>query len=83
MPALVVSNPSGVRLEAYLTEGERDSGAISVSGAAAHLIAPGEEVIIMGFELTADPLLPKVVDWQNRVVRDLVEVPLESADTLG
>lgn len=37
----------------------------------------------MGFELAADPLLLKVVDWQNRVVRDLVEAPYERADTLG
>ncbi len=33
---LVVSNTSGARLETYVIEGERDSGAICVNGAAAH-----------------------------------------------
>jgi aspartate 1-decarboxylase len=47
---LVVSNSSGARLETYVISGERDSGVICMNGAAAHLIKPGEELIIMGFE---------------------------------
>ena len=58
---LVVSNSSGVRLETYTIAGERDSGAICMNGAAAHLIKPGEEIIIMGFELCERPIHPKVV----------------------
>lgn len=72
---LVVSNTSGARLETYVIEGERGSGAICMNGAAAHLIGEGEEIIIMGFELVAEPIQPKVilVDRQNRFVRDLTE----------
>ncbi len=72
---LVVSNTSGARLETYVIAGERGSGAICVNGAAAHLIGAGEEIIIIGFELTAEPIRPNVilVDRQNKFLRDLAE----------
>lgn len=72
---LVVSNTSGARLETYVIAGERGSGEICMNGAAAHLIKEGEQVIIMGFELTDKPVEPKcaLVDAQNRFVRYLVE----------
>ncbi|WP_249122859.1 MULTISPECIES: aspartate 1-decarboxylase [unclassified Bradyrhizobium] len=75
---LVVSNTSGARLETYVIEGERHSGAICMNGAAAHLIGAGEEIIIMGFELVEQPITPQVilVDGHNRFVRDLAEAPL-------
>lgn len=74
---LVVSNTSGARLETYVIVGERGSGAICMNGAAAHLIGEGEQIIIMGFELTAQPISPKVilVDGHNRFVRFLSEEP--------
>ena len=74
---LVVSNTTGARLETYTIAGEAGSGDICVNGAAAHQIGQGEEVIIMGFELTAEPIVPNVilVDKQNRLVRRLVEHP--------
>lgn len=70
---LVVSITSGARLETYVIVGERGSGVIGINGAAAHLIREGEEVIIMGFELSADPIEPRVilVDRRNRLVRYL------------
>ena len=70
---LITSNDSGARLETYVILGERDSGSICMNGAAAHLIKPGEEIIIMGFELTDRPVVPKVilVDKQNRFVKYL------------
>ncbi len=70
---LVVSNTSGARLETYVIRGERGSGKICMNGAAAHLIKAGEEIIIIGFELTDHPVEPKVilVDEQNRFVRYL------------
>ena len=70
---LVVSNTSGARLETYVIVGERNSGVICMNGAAAHLIKQGEEIIIMGFELTDVPLSAKniLVDEQNRFVRYL------------
>jgi aspartate 1-decarboxylase len=82
---LVVSNTSGARLETYTIAGERGSGDICVNGAAAHLIREGEEVIIMGFELTAEPIDPQVVlvDKQNRIVRRLVERPRRELASFG
>ncbi len=70
---LVVSNTSGTRLETYIIVGERDSGIICMNGAAAHLIKTGEEIIIMGFELTSKPIKSKniLVDRKNKFVRYL------------
>jgi aspartate 1-decarboxylase len=70
---LVVSNDSGARLETYIIAGKRGSGVISMNGAAAKLIGAGEQVIVMGFELSDAPVRPSVVllDDQNRIVRRL------------
>ncbi len=70
---LVVSNTSGARLETYIIPGERNSGKICMNGAASHLIKEGEEIIIMGFELTDKPIKPKIilVDKKNRFVKYL------------
>jgi aspartate 1-decarboxylase len=74
---LVVSNTSGARLETYVITGERGSGQICMNGAAAHLIKEGEEVIIMGFELTDQPITANVilVNKKNRFLQDLTEMP--------
>jgi aspartate 1-decarboxylase len=44
-----------------------------MNGAASHLIKKGEEIIIMGFELTDKPLGPKniLVDKNNKFVKYL------------
>jgi len=70
---LVVSNTSGARLETYIIVGERGSGIICMNGAASHLIKKGEEIIIMGFELTDKPIKPTsiFVDKDNKFVRFL------------
>lgn len=70
---MVVSNTTGARLETYVLKGARGSGTICMNGAAAHLIKKGEEVIVMGFELTDVPIQPTaiLVDGQNRFVRFL------------
>ena len=67
---LVVSNTSGARLETYVIVGEPFSGTICMNGAAAHLIKAGEEIIIMGFELTHTPVEPRaiLVDRENKFV---------------
>ena len=72
---LVVSNTTGARLETYAIPGARGSGAIGMNGAAAHRVRAGEEIIIMGFELTDRPVRPQVilVDADNRFVRELHE----------
>jgi aspartate 1-decarboxylase len=70
---LVVSNTSGERLETYVIPGERGSGMICMNGAAAHVIKKGEEIIIMGFELSDKPVEAKniLVDENNKFVRYL------------
>lgn len=70
---LVVSNTSGARLETYTIAGEPGSGEICMNGAAAHLIKAGEEVIIIGFQISDQPIEPKciLVDEKNQYVRDL------------
>ena len=70
---MVVSNTSGVRLETYVIVGQRGSGIICMNGAAAHLIKQGEEIIIMGFELSDKPLKPKniLVDRNNKFLKYL------------
>ena len=68
---LVVDNTNGARVETYVIRGERGSGVICMNGASAHLIKPGDQVIIMGFELTDTPITPRsiLVDEKNRFVR--------------
>ena len=77
---LVVSNTSGARLETYIIEGEAGSGAVEVNGAAAHLIGAGEEIIIIAFTLSTEPVKPTaiLVDEKNRFVRYLTERQAET-----
>jgi aspartate 1-decarboxylase len=69
----VVSNTSGARVETYVIEGEAGKGCICINGAAAHLIKPGEEIIIMAFAVTEEPIEPTfiLVDEYNKFVRYL------------
>jgi aspartate 1-decarboxylase len=75
---LVVSNTTGRRLETYIIVGKRNSGVICMNGAAAHLITRGEEIIIMGFELTDKPLKSRtiLVDRKNKF-EHLLQSPKE------
>ena len=70
---LVVSNTSGARLETYVIVGPKGSGVVCMNGAAAHLISAGDEIIIMGFELSAETIEPTMilVDELNRFVKYL------------
>jgi len=70
---MVVSNTSGARLQTYIIVGPRGSGTICMNGAAAHLIKKGEEIIVMGFELTDKPIKPIniLVDKNNEFVKFL------------
>jgi aspartate 1-decarboxylase len=45
---------TGERLETYVFEGPRGSGAIELNGAAAHLFAVGDDVIIMHYAMLDD-----------------------------
>jgi L-aspartate-alpha-decarboxylase len=70
----VVDVTNGARLETYVIEGERGSGVIGINGAAAHLVHPGDLVIIISYAQMDDELArryrPRVVhvDGQNRIV---------------
>ena len=70
----VVDITNGARLTTYAITGEPGSGVVGINGAAAHLITPGDLVIIMSFR-TLDACevavhLPRVVhvDGRNRIV---------------
>jgi len=47
----VVDKTNGTRLETYVIPGKRGSGCICMNGAAAHLMHPGDVVIIMAYAL--------------------------------
>ncbi|MCO6750176.1 aspartate 1-decarboxylase [Streptomyces sp. IpFD-1.1] len=70
----IVDITNGARLETYVIEGERGSGVIGVNGAAAHLVHPGDLVILISYaqvdDAEARSLVPAVVhvDDQNHVV---------------
>lgn len=83
----IVDVDNGARLTTYAITGERGSGMISINGAAAHLVHPGELVIIIGYgQYTAEELKdynPRVVfvDERNRQVSlgdDPADVPVGS-----
>jgi aspartate 1-decarboxylase len=65
---------NGARLSTYVIPGERGSGEIGINGAAAHLVKPGDLVIIANYgwmtEEEAAERRPNVVhvDERNRIV---------------
>ncbi len=86
---LVADVDNGSRLETYILPGKRDSGIIALNGAAAHLCNVGDKVIIMGFELTDEPVRAKVllVDEENKISRALVyrcsrSIPTEDPEAI-
>jgi aspartate 1-decarboxylase len=69
----VVDVTNGARLETYVIEGERGSGVVGINGAAAHLIHPGDLVIVISYAALPDdqarayrPLVV-FVDEANRI----------------
>ena len=70
----IVDVTNGARLETYVIPGERGSGVIGINGAAAHLVHPGDLVILISYglmdESEAKSYIPTVVhvDGDNRVV---------------
>ena len=70
----VVDIDNGARLETYVIEGERGSGDICLNGAAAHLIHPGDKIIVISYADYEDAELkeyePTVVhvDDRNRAI---------------
>ncbi|MFF0541789.1 aspartate 1-decarboxylase [Nocardia thailandica] len=70
----IVDIDNGARLETYVIAGERGSGVIGINGAAAHLVHPGDLVILIAYgqmdEREVREYDPKVVfvDDRNRPV---------------
>ncbi|MCP3799931.1 aspartate 1-decarboxylase [Allokutzneria sp. A3M-2-11 16] len=70
----IVDVTNGARLETYVIPGERGSGVLGINGAAAHLVHPGDLVILIAYGLMEDAQArsyrPKVifVDAANAIV---------------
>ncbi|MCF0095352.1 aspartate 1-decarboxylase [Micromonospora sp. NPDC049004] len=70
----IVDITNGARLETYVIPGERGSGVIGINGAAAHLVHPGDLVILISYgqmdDAEARSYRPRVVhvDTDNRIV---------------
>ncbi|WP_199431547.1 aspartate 1-decarboxylase [Qaidamihabitans albus] len=70
----IVDITNGARLETYVIAGERDSGVIGINGAAAHLVHPGDLVILIAYgqmdSAEAASFRPRIVfvDADNRIV---------------
>ncbi len=70
----VVDVTNGARLQTYVIEGAGGSGVIGVNGAAAHVIHPGDLVIILSYAMMSEEearsYRPAVVfvDGHNQVV---------------
>ena len=70
----IVDITNGSRLETYVITGAAGSGQICINGAAAHLINPGDLVIIMSYLQATEPealsFKPRIVhvDSDNRII---------------
>lgn len=71
----IVDVTNGSRLVTYAIAGERGSGVIGINGAAAHLVSPGDLVILIAYGLLEDgearthrPVVVHV-DAANAIVR--------------
>ncbi|GAA1019532.1 MULTISPECIES: aspartate 1-decarboxylase [Amycolatopsis] len=70
----IVDVTNGARLETYVITGERGSGVLGINGAAAHLVHPGDLVILIAYgqmdDAEARAYRPRVifVDDYNRIV---------------
>jgi aspartate 1-decarboxylase len=70
----IVDVTNGARLETYVIPGVRGSGVIGINGAAAHLVHPGDLVILISYaqmdDETARRYVPSIVhvDENNRII---------------
>ncbi len=76
---------NGERFSTYAIRAERDSGIISVNGAAAHKASPGDIIIIASYaifnEIELTNYKPDLVyvDGQNRIVNKRQHIPVQAA----
>lgn len=84
----IVDVTNGARLETYVIPGERGSGVIGINGAAAHLVHPGDVVILIAYGLLDEAEVaaysPRVVfvDADNRIA-DLGTDPAHAPEGSG
>lgn len=70
---------SGTRLATYVIPGETGSGVIGINGAAAHLVSPGDVVIIASYvEIAEDKwkdhaITTLLVDDKNKVTKTITD----------
>ena len=82
----VVDIDNGARLETYVIEGPRGSGAICLNGAAARLVSPGDKVILISYadyeaaELEAYAPAIVHVDVANGIVDEATAQALAALD---
>jgi aspartate 1-decarboxylase len=80
----IVDITNGARLETYVIPGEAGSGVVGINGAAAHLVHPGDLVIVISYAMMTDAdartFKPTVVhlDDANRLLR-IGDDPAEAA----
>ncbi len=88
----IVDVTNGARLETYVIAGERGSGVLGINGAAAHLVHPGDVVILISYGVmdSAEAVAyePRVVfvDETNGIVElstDAAHAPAESGLVSG
>ena len=83
----VVDVDNGARLETYVIEGPRGSGAICLNGAAARLVSPGDKVIIISYadyeQAELDTYAPTIVhvDTSNTMVDEATATALAALHT--
>ena len=76
---------NGERFTTYAMRAQRDSGIISINGAAAHKAKPGDLLIIASYanynELELEKFKPQLVyvDADNRIVAERREIPIQAA----
>jgi aspartate 1-decarboxylase len=80
---LITNIRNGSRLETYTLKGEAHSGIICLNGPSAHLVSPGDEILIMAFSMIpeekASQVEPIVVfpDKQNRI-KEILKLNMDS-----
>ncbi len=71
----IVDVTNGARLTTYVIAGERGRGGVGINGAAAHLVHPGDVIIIIGYGMLTDAEARTraahvvFVDADNRIVQ--------------
>jgi len=76
---------NGERFTTYAIRAQRNSGIISINGAAAHKVKPGDLLIIASYatynELELEKFKPQLVyvDADNRIVAERREIPIQAA----